>query len=202
MKGDDNESRETGSFGAWRSFRGPAGHPAGCIHEAGDCRQICTATQKQFGKTAEALKDYSSEQRDKALEKAKKSLDELDSQISAMEDDLYEKWDQMDQESRNTYRSNLNEFRKQRSQVAEWFGAMSHSAENAWEDMKEGSSTASAISRPLLRRRGAGSEFTPEKLLREESPHTCCTYPRKNPAYGERSWFFMINSCGKGMTDE
>jgi len=94
--------------------------------------------KKQFGKTAEALKDYSSEQRDKALEKAKKSLDELDSQISVMEDDLYEKWDQMDQESRNTYRSNLNEFRKQRSQVAEWFGAMSHSAENAWEDMKEG----------------------------------------------------------------
>lgn len=94
--------------------------------------------RKQFGKTAEALKDYSSEQKEKALNKAKKSLDDLDSRIAVMEDDLYEKWDRMDQETRNMYRSNLNEFRKQRSQVAEWFGAMSHSSENAWEDMKEG----------------------------------------------------------------
>jgi len=93
---------------------------------------------KHFGKTVEALKDYSSEQRDKALEKAKKSLEELDSRIEGMEDTLYEKWDQMDQEARNTYRSNLNEFRKQRNQIAEWYGAMKNSSENAWEDMKAG----------------------------------------------------------------
>ncbi len=94
--------------------------------------------RKQFGKTAEALKDYSSEQRDKALAKAKKSLDELDSRIADMEERLFDTWDQMDQETRADYRSNLSEIRNQRNRMGEWYGAMSHSSENAWENIKEG----------------------------------------------------------------
>jgi len=94
--------------------------------------------RKQFGKAAEALKDYSSEQRDKALAKAKKSLDELDSRIADMEERLFDTWDQMDQGARAAYRNNLSEIRNQRNRMGEWYGAMSHSSENAWENIKEG----------------------------------------------------------------
>ncbi|MCK9262926.1 MAG: hypothetical protein M0R18_03855 [Deltaproteobacteria bacterium] len=94
--------------------------------------------RKQFGKAAEALKDYSSEQRDKALDKAKKSLNELDSRIADMEERLFDTWDQMDQEGRAAYRSNLAGIRDQRNRMGEWFGAMSHSSEDAWENIKEG----------------------------------------------------------------
>ncbi len=94
--------------------------------------------KKQFGKTAEAIKDYSSGQRDKALAKAKKSLDELDARITDMEEQLFDTWDQMDQETRAAHRSNLSEIRNQRNRMGEWYGAMSHSSENAWENIKEG----------------------------------------------------------------
>lgn len=94
--------------------------------------------RKQFGKAAEALKDYSSEQRDKALAKAKKSLDELDFRIADMEKQLFDTWEQMDQETRTAYRNNLTEIRNQRNRMGEWYGAMSHGSENAWENIKEG----------------------------------------------------------------
>lgn len=94
--------------------------------------------RKHFGKTVEAIRDYSSQQRDKAMNKAGKSLHELDSRIDAMEEALYEKWDQMDRETRDSCRKTLREFRAQRGRVAEWFGAMRYSSENAWDDMKDG----------------------------------------------------------------
>lgn len=94
--------------------------------------------RKHFGKTVEAIRDYSSQQRDKAMNKAAKSLEELDSRLDAMEEALYEKWDQMDRETRDSCRKALREFRAQRGRVAEWYGAMRYSSENAWENMKEG----------------------------------------------------------------
>jgi hypothetical protein len=44
----------------------------------------------------------------------------------------------MDQSARKKARASLKALRKQRNEVAEWYGGLKHSSSNAWEDVKKG----------------------------------------------------------------
>jgi hypothetical protein len=94
--------------------------------------------KEKVAEAAEAIKNYSVDQRDEALKKAKAVLDDLDARIDRMESQLNEKWDQMDQSARKKARATLTAPRKQRNEVAEWYGGLKHSSSNAWEDVKKG----------------------------------------------------------------
>jgi hypothetical protein len=87
---------------------------------------------------ARSIKDYSAEQRDEAVKNAKTAMDDLDARIERMETQLDEKWDKMDQAARQQARSTLTELRKQRDEVAEWYGGLKHGSAKAWEDVKKG----------------------------------------------------------------
>ena len=50
----------------------------------------------------------------------------------------FKKWGQMDQSARKKARASLKALRKQRNEVAEWYGGLKHSSSNAWEDVKKG----------------------------------------------------------------
>jgi len=69
-------------------------------------------------------------------------LDKLDKRIDALEVHVDESWDKMDKDTRKKARDSLKALRKQRNQVAEWYGSLKSSTENAWEHMKQGSSYA------------------------------------------------------------
>lgn len=100
-----------------------------------------TATKdvkEKVTEAAQAIKKYSVDQRDEAVKKAKAALDDLDGRIDSMESQLNKKWDQMDQAARKKARATLTALRKQRSEVAEWYGGLKHGASNAWEDVKKG----------------------------------------------------------------
>jgi hypothetical protein len=86
----------------------------------------------------QAIKDYSVNQRDEAVKKAKDAMDELDVRINRMESQLDKKWGQMDQSARKKVRATLTVLRKQRNEVAEWYGSLKHSSSKAWEDVKKG----------------------------------------------------------------
>lgn len=88
--------------------------------------------------TYEALKSYSSEQRDEALKTAKEKLDKLDHRIDELQQNLDQRWQTMSKASREETRQTLNELRRQRKKVAEWFGGMQHSSIEAWEEVKKG----------------------------------------------------------------
>jgi len=92
----------------------------------------------KVAEAAEAIKNYSVDQRDEAVKKAKVALDDLDARIDRMESRLNKKWDQMDQTTRKKARATLTALRKQRSDLAEWYGGLKHSSSNAWEDVKKG----------------------------------------------------------------
>ena len=94
--------------------------------------------KEKVAAAAEAIKNYSVAQRDEALEKAKTVLDDLDARIDRMQSQLNEKWDQMDQLAREKGMATLTKLRKQRNEIAEWYGGLKHSSSNAWEDVKEG----------------------------------------------------------------
>jgi hypothetical protein len=86
----------------------------------------------------QAIKKYSVNQRDEAVKKAKAALDDLDIRIDSMESQLDKKWDQMDQSARKKAMATLTMLRKQRNEVAEWYGGLKHGSSNAWEDVKKG----------------------------------------------------------------
>ena len=88
--------------------------------------------------TYEALKSYSSEQRDEALKTAKEKLDTLDHRIDELQQNLDQRWQEMSKTSREETQHTLKNLRRQRQKVAEWFGGMQHSSIEAWEEVKKG----------------------------------------------------------------
>ena len=94
--------------------------------------------KEKVADAAQAIKNYSVNQRDEAVKKAKAALDDLDVRINSMESQLDKKWDQMDQSAREKGRATLTALRKQRNEVAEWYGSLKHSSRKAWEEVKKG----------------------------------------------------------------
>jgi len=67
--------------------------------------------KEKVTEAAEAIKNYSVDQRDKALKKAKVVLIDMDARINTMETRLNEKWDQMDQFTRKKATATLTALR-------------------------------------------------------------------------------------------
>lgn len=90
------------------------------------------------GKALEALMDYTSDQKDEALSKAKTTMDQLDENIDSLQERLFGEWSDIDQSSRDKLRSQMNSLSRQRNLLSQWYGAMMQSSSDAWEDVKEG----------------------------------------------------------------
>lgn len=90
----------------------------------------------------ETLKNYTAEQRDEAMQKSKAALDNMDKRIEALETHVYNNWDKMDKAAREKSRDSLAALRRQRTQVAEWYGSLKNSSSDAWGNMKKGFSDA------------------------------------------------------------
>jgi len=88
--------------------------------------------------TGRAIKDYTVAQRDEAVKQAKASLDEADARIRSLERKLDSDWDKMDQAAREKARATLSRMRRERNELAEWFGGLKHSSSEAWEEVKSG----------------------------------------------------------------
>lgn len=94
--------------------------------------------QQQMKEAAVAIKKYSVEQRDEAGKQVKSSLDKLDADIERLQQRLDKKADDMDQAAREKARATLAEIRQQRNDLSEWYGAMQHSTDKAWLEIKSG----------------------------------------------------------------
>ena len=90
----------------------------------------------------QALKAYSIEQRDLAVEQASVALDNLDQRIVTLEADMLEQWDEMDQATRAKTHQSLQALRQQRTRVAEWYGGLKSGSASAWANIKQGFSAA------------------------------------------------------------
>ena len=93
---------------------------------------------KKAGETGRAIKDYTVLQRDEALKQAKAALDDVDARIRRMERKLDSEWDKMDQVARRKSRAALNALRRERGELAEWYGGLKHSSAESWEQVKAG----------------------------------------------------------------
>ncbi len=93
--------------------------------------------KQKMTETVQAIEKYSIAQRDEAVKKAKAALDDLDARIDSLEARLNKQWDKMDQAARNKAWDALRELRKQRNELAEWFGGLKHGSGKAWEGIKK-----------------------------------------------------------------
>jgi hypothetical protein len=93
---------------------------------------------KKAGETGRAIKDYTLAQRDEALKQAKAALDDVDSRIRRIERKLDNEWDKMDGAARKKSRAALNALRRERGELAEWYGGLKHSSAESWEQVKAG----------------------------------------------------------------
>ncbi len=93
---------------------------------------------RKAGDTGRAIKDYTVEQRDEAIKRAKAGLDDLDARIRRMERKLDSEWDHMDQAARKKARATLSALRRERNEAAEWYGGLKHSSAESWEQVKAG----------------------------------------------------------------
>ncbi|MGE5259214.1 MAG: hypothetical protein ACM3KE_21260 [Hyphomicrobiales bacterium] len=94
--------------------------------------------KKKVAETVQAIKSYSVDQRNQAVQKAKVELEDFDARINELESRLNQKWDQMDGAARQEASSSMAALRKQRNAVAEWLGGLEHGSKHAWEDVKAG----------------------------------------------------------------
>ncbi|MEE4243172.1 MAG: hypothetical protein V2I36_17045 [Desulfopila sp.] len=93
---------------------------------------------KEVKEAAAAIAEYSVEQKDAAMEKAREMMVKLDAQIDALERKIKEDWGTMRQESKEKYAETLQTLRQQRNELSEWYGSMKYSSKDAWREAKEG----------------------------------------------------------------
>jgi len=93
---------------------------------------------RKAGETGRSIKNYTVAQRDEAVTQAKAALDDVDSRIRRMERKLDNEWDKMDQAGRKKSRAALNALRRERGELAEWYGGLKHGSAESWEQVKAG----------------------------------------------------------------
>ena len=94
--------------------------------------------KKETAEAMKAVKNYSYEQRDKAVKEMKAAMDNLDTRIDNMQDRVEKNWNQMSQASREKASKTLKILRKKRNDLSEWYGGLKHSSKKAWNDVKDG----------------------------------------------------------------
>lgn len=113
-----------------------------CYAETSTDKTSIEEVKKETQDLLQTLNAYTVEQREEAIRKTKKALDNLDKRIDLLQARIDRNWNQMDKAARDKARSNLKALRKERTQVAEWFGSLKSSTSDAWEHVKKGFSKA------------------------------------------------------------
>jgi len=93
---------------------------------------------REVEEAVEAIKEYSADQKEAAVKKGKALLDHLDGRIEQLESRMKKDWDRMGESARKAAKSSLEAIRKQRDEVARWYGSMTKSSSGAWEEVKKG----------------------------------------------------------------
>jgi len=109
---------------------------------AADSKTSIDEINQQTRELLHSLKSYSAEQRDQAIAEADDVLEKLDERISVLHENMVDQWQQMDQAARDNAQATLRALRKQRTQVAEWYGSLKTSSAGAWSQIMQGFSEA------------------------------------------------------------
>lgn len=94
--------------------------------------------KQEMKEAAEAIAEYSVEQKDAATSKAREMMNDLDNRIDSIEKRMAENWDGLKQSTREQYRETLKTLRKKRNILSEYYGSLKHSSKDAWQEVRDG----------------------------------------------------------------
>ena len=60
----------------------------------------------------------------------------FDKRVASMEANLQANYKEMQDSTKDKYNKNLQALRKQRNELSEWYGSMTYSSGEAWQDVK------------------------------------------------------------------
>ena len=106
--------------------------------QSADDKTTSKEVKSETKEAIETIKNYSIEQKDEAVKAVGTALDDLDARIDRIQTRVEDKWDKMDQASREKYNETLKALRKKRNELSEWYGGMKQSSANAWDHVKDG----------------------------------------------------------------
>ena len=96
----------------------------------------------EVSEAMQAIADYSAQERDQAVTRARAALDRLDAEIARREQALRENWADMSQDARETARAQVQDLRAARNTLGERYGALKAGTSSAWDELKAGFSDA------------------------------------------------------------
>jgi chromosome segregation ATPase len=82
--------------------------------------------------------EYSADRKDEAIAKVDDALNKLDAGIDELQSSIEKKSSQMSDSAREKAENSMKALRRQRNEVAEWYGGLKHSSADAWEQVKRG----------------------------------------------------------------
>lgn len=97
-----------------------------------------TDVSEEVKEAASAIGEFTVEQKDAAVDKAKEMMDTIDDRIHKLEGKMEANWDDMKDSSRDKYNKALKTLREKRNNLSEWYGSMKHSSKDAWNEVKSG----------------------------------------------------------------
>ncbi|HET7200450.1 MAG TPA: hypothetical protein VFI80_06520 [Burkholderiales bacterium] len=115
-----------------------AASPLSFAAEASGARTTAKDISRKADDTARAVKNYTVQQRDEAIKSAKSALDDLDARLRSLDRKVDREWDKMDQAARKKARTAQGALRRERDDVAEWYGGLKHGSAESWEEVKDG----------------------------------------------------------------
>jgi hypothetical protein len=92
----------------------------------------------------ETMTDYTVEQRDEAVDEARKALAVLDEELAYQRAAFKHNWMRFTDSTREQATQWLEQLNRQRNRVAEWYGSMKYASGEAWEEVREGFSRSYA----------------------------------------------------------
>ena len=94
--------------------------------------------KREWAQASRTLMAYTVAQRDQALDEGRRMLTAMDQRIEKLEARAADEWGELSDAARGQREQTLRALRKQRNEVAEWYGGLSQSSASAWNKVKKG----------------------------------------------------------------
>ncbi|PIE82728.1 MAG: hypothetical protein CSA09_05405 [Candidatus Contendobacter odensis] len=113
-----------------------------CYAEMENTSTLMQDAQKETRDLLQTIGSYTVDKKNAAVQEVNESLNKMDNYIDVLEAKIDKDWDKMSEAMRKQTRENLRALRKQRNEVAQWYGRMKSSSTDAWDHTKKGFSEA------------------------------------------------------------
>mgnify|MGYP000058189407 FL=1 len=97
---------------------------------------------QQIDSALSAVKEFTVDNKDKALETMTSALTHLDDRIDALNEKIQKEWNSMDDNTQKEARESLESLQEKRAKMANWIAEMKTSSSKTWDKMKNGISDA------------------------------------------------------------